>query len=193
MRALNPGLCCVSARNIPSRDWEHPRRHVYFHNNVLINFLRAYYLLLTPSLKQHVFLLGDADLISWLHSVRFAAPHIICTMQLVPADRVSLSAKITAEPAPTEAEIVDWAKQIAVILVHQHRQGAAYRNVNPSNIFVNDGGIIELAGAGKQVEFDTNGRNFYWSNERWNSLHFDARDDVWAVGCVLLELTLRNR
>jgi serine/threonine protein kinase len=116
-----------------------------------------------------------------------------CTMQLVPAGRVSLSAKITAEPAPTEAEIVDWVKQIAVILVHQHRQGAAYRDVNPSNIFVNDGGIIELAGAGKQVEFDTNGRNFYWSYERWNGLHFDARDDVWAVGCVLLELTLRNR
>jgi hypothetical protein len=113
-------------------------------------------------------------------------------MELV--DGEALTSKIVCTPAPTECKIVEWVQQIASALSYMHRKGVLHRDLKPENVVLTRAGEIKLVGfqlpclVSAAVTFTV-----YTSFERTAGVSYDGRDDVWAVGCILLEVLTRAR
>jgi tRNA A-37 threonylcarbamoyl transferase component Bud32 len=109
--------------------------------------------------------------------------------------------KITCTPPPTEAEIVEWARQMASALSYMHEEGVLHSDLNPRNVMLTAKSIVKIIGFGAARNASSAavatssavGSDNYASYEKFQGIGYDGRDDVWAVGCILLELLLRQR
>jgi hypothetical protein len=113
-------------------------------------------------------------------------------MELVEGD--SLAEKVVCIPTPTESEVVEWTWQMASALSYMHSAGVLHRDLRPENIILTQTGEIKLVGL--QIPCLPSAASLltvYTSFERVAGLRYDCRDDVWAMGCILLELLNRAR
>jgi hypothetical protein len=108
-------------------------------------------------------------------------------MELVEGN--TLAEKITCDIVSTEDEIVKWTKQMASALHHMHEYGVLHSNLSPENIMLTAAGDVKIVGLKpRSVQWSV-----YTSYDRAKGAEYDGRDDVWAVGCMMLELLTRAR
>eukprot|EP00038_Savillea_parva_P010784 m.192753 g.192753 ORF g.192753 m.192753 type:complete len:1290 (+) comp18732_c0_seq1:68-3937(+) len=94
-----------------------------------------------------------------------------------------------------EQQIMDWAVQIGDALAYLHNEKRIlHRDVKSSNIFLTSG-LIKLGDFGIARLLDTEdrattlaGTPHYMSPEALSGDGYDAKSDVWALGCIVYEL-----
>jgi serine/threonine protein kinase len=112
----------------------------------------------------------------------------------------TIVSRITCVPAPNQTEILKWAKQMATALRYMHEKRVFHRDLKPENVMLTAGGNIKIIDLGlacivSSAKYMASkvGTHTYSSYEKREGIAYDGRDDVWAVGCILLELITRTR
>jgi serine/threonine protein kinase len=119
----------------------------------------------------------------------------------------TLADYIQTQPMPQQVMVT--LSEIASALKYIDSQGVIHADIRPENLLLDSAGVIKLAGFGLAVYSDpdkfephspvasgtqcTNTSHVYFSPERSSGQDYNARDDVWAAGVVLLELVLGRR
>ena len=113
----------------------------------------------------------------------------------------SLDNKI--EQAPLTLKVaLEIARQIALGLEAAHEKGVVHRDIKPGNVMIDakgqvtvmDFGLALLTEGSKLTKFDTTvGTVAYMSPEQARGVEVDHRTDIWALGCVLYEMTCGQR
>lgn len=122
--------------------------------------------------------------------------HYLLLMEL--CEGQDLSAFVTAEPPVSSLHLLSWLQQLVEGLVYLHGRDILHRDMKPDNVRVltNDqikiidfGLSRELSDAVKSASTVGIGTSNYSSDEKARPGGvYDGRDDVWAVGCIFLEL-----
>ena len=101
--------------------------------------------------------------------------------------------------SPTEGDIKAWTQQLASALQYLHDTlRMLHRDIKPHNIMVKDGRTIKLIDLGLAVVVHTSGARTkagttnYSSKEKFFGEPYGAPDDMWALGCVLVELATQE-
>lgn len=92
--------------------------------------------------------------------------------------------------------VINWLIQLAMALFYIHSRRVLHRDLKTNNIFVKRGGVIKLGDFGiARVLHNTMeeastfaGTPFYMSPECLRGDGYNAKSDIWALGCVVLEL-----
>jgi eukaryotic-like serine/threonine-protein kinase len=129
-------------------------------------------------------------------------------LELVEGD--TLDARVRRGPLPL-SEALAIAQQIADALDAAHTSGIVHRDLKPSNIKISRDGTVKVLDFGLAKAFDTEGSGpdlstsstltsagtlpgvilgtaAYMSPEQARGQPVDKRTDIWAFGCVLLEM-----
>eukprot|EP00898_Chlorokybus_atmophyticus_P003518 jgi/Chlat1/4167/Chrsp27S04273 len=96
-----------------------------------------------------------------------------------------------------EEQIMFWFVQICLALKHVHSKAVLHRDLKTQNIFCAKNDIIKLGDFGiartlaQTSDFaqTTVGTPFYLSPEICEDRPYDRKSDIWALGCVLYEMT----
>jgi serine/threonine protein kinase len=99
-----------------------------------------------------------------------------------------------------EAEIVQWFISIALALKYIHSQNILHRDIKSANIFLTSSGEAKLGDFGISKTLSTEdelaktviGTPYYLSPELCEGRTYNKKSDIWALGCVLYELTTLN-
>lgn len=117
-------------------------------------------------------------------------------------------ADVLADGLPPLHDALDWAAQIAAALAAAHDAGIVHRDIKPANVMLTESRIVkvldfgiakaqgspgtELTGTGMVI-----GSFPYMAPERWTGgaggVPVDGRADLYALGCVLMELLTGER
>ncbi|MFF2352527.1 protein kinase [Kitasatospora sp. NPDC058115] len=91
-----------------------------------------------------------------------------------------------------------WGRQICSALAAAHDAGMVHRDIKPENIMVTDAGVVKVLDFGiAQLDIGAGGLTTtgtvigspaYMAPERWTGGRVDGRADLYAFGCVLVEL-----
>ncbi|XP_061581222.1 calcium/calmodulin-dependent protein kinase type II subunit beta-like [Cololabis saira] len=105
----------------------------------------------------------------------------------------SLAAKISQMPEgfPEESKVLSWIVEICIGLKTIHDAGLLHKALTPENIFFTDAGIVCVGGFGSINEKSTSNSNkeiHYLAPEVSTEGTYDAKSDIWSVGCILFEL-----
>ena len=101
----------------------------------------------------------------------------------------------------SEDQILDWFVQICLAIKYLHDRKILHRDMKPQNIFLSSGNIIKLGDFGIAKTLDHTGdmaktaigTPLYCSPEICIGKKYNAKSDIWSLGCVLYELcTLRR-
>lgn len=122
----------------------------------------------------------------------------ICYIVMEFADGGDLCDKIEGAGGKhfTEDQILDWFTQICLALKHCHDRKILHRDLKTQNIFLTSKGLVKLGdfGIAKELERTTQlaktaiGTPYYLSPEICSGKAYNAKSDVWSLGCVLYEL-----
>ncbi|MFJ2187484.1 protein kinase [Kitasatospora sp. NPDC087861] len=99
-------------------------------------------------------------------------------------------------PAPEQS--LRWARQLCEALAVAHDAGMVHRDVKPENIMITEAGSLKVLDFGiAQLDIGAGGLTTtgtivgspaYMAPERWTGGRVDGRTDLYALGCVLVEL-----
>ena len=98
----------------------------------------------------------------------------------------------------SEADVVKWFAQLCLALVYIHeRHSVIHRDIKSQNIFLMDDDSIKLGdfGVSRVLDKPTDlaktcvGTPFYMCPELMRKQRYSNKADMWALGCVLYELT----
>ncbi|MGA4843839.1 protein kinase domain-containing protein [Streptomyces sp. G45] len=99
---------------------------------------------------------------------------------------------------PDFRDSVLWARQICAALGAAHEAGIVHRDIKPANVIVTEAGTVKVLdfGIAKRQASDTDltgegvviGSFPYMAPERWRGGAVDGRADLYALGCLLMEL-----
>ncbi|XP_067375506.1 uncharacterized protein [Channa argus] len=100
--------------------------------------------------------------------------------------------KNMSEP-PKESEVLSYFVEICMALRTIHEKDLLHNDLTPENVFLTDYGIVCLGGFGKIHEnFNKNSNQFermhHLPPELFTEGTYDAKSDIWSVGCLLYEL-----
>lgn len=96
-----------------------------------------------------------------------------------------------------EPQIVRWFTQSALALKYLHKRNIIHRDIKPQNMFltkaddlrIGDFGISKELGNKRAVVEQTIGTPYYLSPEICTRRLYSFASDMWALGCVVFELT----
>eukprot|EP00742_Colponemidia_sp_Colp-10_P003345 GILJ01003560.1.p1 GENE.GILJ01003560.1~~GILJ01003560.1.p1 ORF type:complete len:831 (+),score=160.17 GILJ01003560.1:100-2592(+) len=97
----------------------------------------------------------------------------------------------------SEDEILFWFVQICLGIHHIHEKNILHRDLKTQNIFLTRGNTVKLGdfGIARVLSAETNfaktvvGTPYYLSPELCEDKPYHHKSDIWALGCVLYELT----
>lgn len=99
-----------------------------------------------------------------------------------------------------EKQILRWTRQLVEALLYMHQNGLLHRDIKPANIFlasrdhdtsvlkIGDFGVSKILQHCDEEAATRCGTPLYFSPEMCNGLPYTAKNDIWALGCVLFEL-----
>ena len=134
-----------------------------------------------------------------IHEIGEADGHTFLAMAFLEGE--TLDNKIEQGPLPLKVAL-DIARQIALGLEAAHEKGVVHRDIKPGNVMIDakgqvtvmDFGLALLTEGSKLTKFDTTvGTVAYMSPEQAQGVEVDHRTDIWALGCVLYEMTCGQR
>ena len=96
----------------------------------------------------------------------------------------------------TEQEIINYLTQICLALNHIHKKKIIHRDLKSGNIFLTKSGLVKLGDFGIAKGFKNTwekaktkvGTPYYLSPEIINSMPYDSKSDIWALGVLLYEM-----
>ncbi|CAN0051836.1 unnamed protein product, partial [Discosporangium mesarthrocarpum] len=96
-----------------------------------------------------------------------------------------------------EGKVLHWFVQMALGLHYMHKQRVLHRDLKTQNIFLLGNGRLVLGDLGISKVLDGAmdfastciGTPYYMSPEIFKSQPYNHKSDVWALGCVLYEMT----
>jgi serine/threonine-protein kinase len=111
----------------------------------------------------------------------------------------SLEKRISRANSPLlEREVLRWAVQICTVLeyLHSRQPPIIFRDLKPSNVMVNNAGVIKLVDFGiartykedKLQDTIALGSENYAAPEQWGEAQTDARSDIYGLGATLYHL-----
>lgn len=125
-------------------------------------------------------------------------------MELVPG--MTLGHYVTSRPRPEL--LLKWLQQLTSALVYMHGDcRMVHRDLKPANIMITqdmedvkliDFGLARVMADSGHADSTAGrmtaaaGTTLYMSYEKLEGLPYDGRDDVWAVGCIFVELILQQ-
>jgi len=95
-----------------------------------------------------------------------------------------------------ERVILDFFVQICLALKHLHDRKILHRDLKTQNVFLTSGNWVKLGDFGLSTVLDSTmaqaqsrvGTPYYMSPEICQGVPYDAKSDMWALGCVLYKL-----
>jgi NIMA (never in mitosis gene a)-related kinase len=101
----------------------------------------------------------------------------------------------------TEQQILTWFTQMCLALQHMHSKKILHRDLKPQNIFlaspshlkIGDFGISRCLDNSSQMANTSLGTPYYLSPEVCLGQPYDAKSDMWMLGCCLYELVTLQR
>ncbi|CAM9361239.1 unnamed protein product, partial [Phaeothamnion confervicola] len=99
-----------------------------------------------------------------------------------------------------ESKVLHWFVQMALGLHYMHSQRVLHRDLKTQNIFLLGNGRLVLGdlGISKVLDGTTDfastciGTPYYMSPEIFQNQPYNHKSDIWALGCVLYEMTTLN-
>jgi NIMA (never in mitosis gene a)-related kinase len=95
-----------------------------------------------------------------------------------------------------EDQVLSWFVQICLALKHVHDRKILHRDIKCQNIFLTKAGMVKMGDFGiakildqtAQLAKTSIGTPYYLSPEICQGKCYNAKSDVWSLGCVLYEL-----
>mmetsp|Transcript_4072 Transcript_4072/g.6301 ORF Transcript_4072/g.6301 Transcript_4072/m.6301 type:complete len:714 (+) Transcript_4072:125-2266(+) len=96
-----------------------------------------------------------------------------------------------------EEQIIDWFSQMVLALQYIHEKRILHRDLKTQNIFLTEKNVVKLGDFGVSRVLDGTmdmaktviGTPYYMSPELFQNKPYSYKSDVWALGCVLYEMT----
>ncbi|XP_059622648.1 serine/threonine-protein kinase Nek8 [Phlebotomus argentipes] len=127
------------------------------------------------------FLRGDLLLIEMEYAEGGTLAHVISAR--TPTDRLP------------ERQILTIVEQITSAVAYLHAQAILHRDLKTANVFLSRRGVAKIGDFGiskiMHTKIDTRtilGTPYYFSPEMCEGRDYDAKSDVWALGCILGEM-----
>ncbi|KAK4471502.1 hypothetical protein MN116_004924 [Schistosoma mekongi] len=101
----------------------------------------------------------------------------------------------------SERVLVEWFVQLVIALQYMHERNVLHRDLKTRNIFLTRTNIVKLGdlGIARVLESSSSmattliGTPYYMSPELYANKPYNHKSDIWALGCVLYEMsTLRH-
>ncbi|MFJ9773344.1 protein kinase [Kitasatospora sp. NPDC101157] len=112
-------------------------------------------------------------------------------------------AQVIREGRPRPRQGLRWARQVCEALAAAHDAGMVHRDIKPDNVMITEGGVakvldfgiaqLDLGASGLTTTGAVVGSPPYLAPERWTGGRVDGRADLYALGCVLVELFTAKR
>ncbi|WP_316526307.1 serine/threonine-protein kinase [Kitasatospora brasiliensis] len=106
--------------------------------------------------------------------------------------------QVLRDGLPEPKQSLRWGQQICEALAAAHDAGMVHRDIKPDNVMITEAGRLKVLDFGiAQLDSGTGGLTTvgtvigspaYMAPERWTGDRVDGRADLYAVGCLLVEL-----
>ncbi|XP_073343745.1 uncharacterized protein [Pagrus major] len=114
----------------------------------------------------------------------------------------SLASKIRGSPPPPGSQVLSWIVEISLALKTMHEKGLTHKHLTPENVFLTEYGTVRLSESGKVYERSKETQSTIGSDrlekiqflapEVFTNGVYDAKSDIWSMGCILYELCTQH-